>query len=352
MNNFSLQNFQQLIIFIYGFVFLHTGFFFQLTKQKDPILQKSIWFLLDFGLLCISGAISLYLNLESRPIDYLVFLALLGLVPLSSYVIIHVLRDEAKNGMEIRVFWMGSLILGLLGILMVTTNLPVRFFYALAYAWIMGSLTYNLIKEGKRHKSSHLAKYPALLMFFLIVAMTDVLVTFMLLLQLSGQVEWMFPFWFLQIISLIGFIVLLVRSPESFQTLGDEAETVRKENSPWFGKEGEIFAAELIRILKTELRFLAPDLKLYDLSKKLGISRSETSELISRRFDCNFRTLVNRYRVEHACFLIVANPEMNLLEIGFNSGFNSKSVFYDAFKKIKGVTPARYRTSPEQIEDT
>jgi AraC-like DNA-binding protein len=57
----------------------------------------------------------------------------------------------------------------------------------------------------------------------------------------------------------------------------------------------------------------------------------------------NFNTFINDFRIREAMNLMEENPDRNLLSIAFEVGFNSKSVFYDAFSRKTGLSPARYR---------
>jgi AraC-like DNA-binding protein len=61
----------------------------------------------------------------------------------------------------------------------------------------------------------------------------------------------------------------------------------------------------------------------------------------------DFRNFINRFRVEEAQRLLKSDPEMSILTICFEVGFNSKSTFNTAFKKISGITPRDYRGSRE-----
>ncbi|MGY0035412.1 helix-turn-helix domain-containing protein [Pedobacter sp. NJ-S-72] len=89
------------------------------------------------------------------------------------------------------------------------------------------------------------------------------------------------------------------------------------------------------------------DLKLNDLAKIINISGHQLSQLLNDNMGKNFAGYVNEFRINEACCLIADNKSIKLEEIGYEVGFNSKSTFYEAFKKHKGTTPTLYR---EQLE--
>jgi len=55
-----------------------------------------------------------------------------------------------------------------------------------------------------------------------------------------------------------------------------------------------------------------------------------------------FFDYVNRWRVQDAMRLLEQSSE-NVLTISNEVGFNSRSSFYTAFKKVTGNTPTAYR---------
>jgi AraC-like DNA-binding protein len=91
--------------------------------------------------------------------------------------------------------------------------------------------------------------------------------------------------------------------------------------------------------------FRDPSLRLEDLAKLVGLSSHQLSELLNLRLGQNFSQFIGSYRVRHAEKLLIERPEMNVLEIAFECGFNSKSVFNAAFRASVGLTPTMYRKS-------
>lgn len=83
------------------------------------------------------------------------------------------------------------------------------------------------------------------------------------------------------------------------------------------------------------------------VAEKLGISAGYVSQIINTITGDNFANYLNNYRVE-AVKEMIANVEYenyNLLAMGLESGFTSKTTFYKAFKKVTGQTPNEYKNT-------
>ncbi len=98
-------------------------------------------------------------------------------------------------------------------------------------------------------------------------------------------------------------------------------------------------------MMENEKPFLETGLTLTGLANRLSISPNHLSQVINEKLGRSFFEFVNEYRVEEAKRLLVS-PLVNrfsVLGIGMESGFSSKSAFYNAFKKHTGVTPSRFK---------
>ena len=74
------------------------------------------------------------------------------------------------------------------------------------------------------------------------------------------------------------------------------------------------------------------------------------SQVINESLHQSFFDFVNRYRIEEAKQQLT-HPEdeaITILEILYNSGFNSKSSFNTLFKKYTGLTPTEFRKNHEE----
>jgi AraC-like DNA-binding protein len=101
----------------------------------------------------------------------------------------------------------------------------------------------------------------------------------------------------------------------------------------------------LIETLKKNQLYLNPELRLSDLAEALDIRPYRVSEILNRGLHTTFYDLINGYRVSKAQELLLApgSAQLNLLGIAMESGFKSKSVFNDVFKKSTGMTPSQFR---------
>ena len=100
---------------------------------------------------------------------------------------------------------------------------------------------------------------------------------------------------------------------------------------------------KLDRLMREKAVYTNADLKLGDLSKEIQISSHQLSQLLNDELGKNFTTYINEFRIEEACRVIASDHRFTLESVGYEVGFNSKSTFFTAFKKFKGVTPAVYQ---------
>lgn len=106
----------------------------------------------------------------------------------------------------------------------------------------------------------------------------------------------------------------------------------------------ESLKIQLLQKMETQKPHLDPELNLPGLAQKMGLSVHEMSELVNDGFGENFAQFVNRYRVEESKVLLLSEKHTHLSMVGiaFEAGFNSKTAFNTAFKKMTGVSPTNF----------
>lgn len=116
-------------------------------------------------------------------------------------------------------------------------------------------------------------------------------------------------------------------SPEGAQALAKELELFMQEKEP----------------------FLENELNLPQLADLFEVSSNHLSQVINEQFGVNFFDFINQHRVEAAKqrLLDVDAKRYTILGLALDSGFNSKSAFYTAFKKYTGVTPLQFRNTQQ-----
>jgi len=84
---------------------------------------------------------------------------------------------------------------------------------------------------------------------------------------------------------------------------------------------------------------------LSDLAKRINESSHHVSQVINEKLNMNFFELLAKYRVEEAKTIIIADKDKKITieEIADRVGYNSKSAFNNAFKKLTSQTPSEFR---------
>lgn len=136
--------------------------------------------------------------------------------------------------------------------------------------------------------------------------------------------------------------------PESKNTDKDKVDEKENTQNTTLSEERlQRLASKLTELLESEKLYENSNLRLEDISFRMGIPSYQLSQVIRFGLNKNFYDLINQYRIEHVQKLLASDEHNHetILDIAIQSGFNSKSTFNAAFKKITGQTPSEFRKS-------
>ena len=106
-----------------------------------------------------------------------------------------------------------------------------------------------------------------------------------------------------------------------------------------------------LRLLKESMErdklYLLPDLSVRVLEDRLGLSAKQISEALNQGLNKNFYYFINEYRVEEFKIRAQQKPNLTLVGIAMECGFNSKTTFQRVFKEITGMKPSEFLSKSE-----
>lgn len=115
--------------------------------------------------------------------------------------------------------------------------------------------------------------------------------------------------------------------------------------NPITSKHNNEYINALNHLLLHEKMYLDSNLTLEKVAEHLQLSPSYLSRIIHNDLSTSFPDYLNSLRVNEAKSYL-QNPEFSnytITAIGLEAGFNSKSSFYEVFKKATGKTPFSYK---------
>lgn len=109
-------------------------------------------------------------------------------------------------------------------------------------------------------------------------------------------------------------------------------------------KDEEKILQRMISLLKTDRIFKDPDLSLVKLAAMLDTNTSYLSTIINKHFRMHFKSFINKHRIDEARKILISREGGNysIEGIAREVGFQSRSVFYQTFRQITGLTPTAY----------
>jgi AraC-like DNA-binding protein len=241
-------------------------------------------------------------------------------------------------------------------------NLVNRILLLMLVVQVVSYLFYSFLKLKKHQKNiQNITASPAevnldWLLYFLYGVAAMVLVWFFELFLVPYQegAGWYTPAYLVAIFCL-GYFALRQKEvfPFSEKEAAEIGEIFSENDIPAAAARRQIAPPEKLELLKnkllqkmeTEKPHLDPELNLPGLAQKMGLSVHEMSELVNEGFGENFAQFVNRHRIEESKRLLFSEKHAHLSMVGiaFEAGFNSKTAFNMAFKKMTGVSPTDFK---------
>lgn len=135
---------------------------------------------------------------------------------------------------------------------------------------------------------------------------------------------------------------------EQFSTLGEvkswlQGELLRiieqnnRKNS--ISRKDDV-TTEMVEYVRNH--FYNPMLAVDDIAAHVSMSVNYARQIFKQRFDCSLSDYITNQRIEHAIKLLTTT-DWTVADITEQSGFQTKSTFFAAFKRITGMTPSQYR---------
>jgi len=137
-------------------------------------------------------------------------------------------------------------------------------------------------------------------------------------------------------------VVYLLKNSNGFSDIQIE-HTIAPEPAP--EEPQQQLVEKLTDFMEHNKPYLEPHITVERLAIKLNVSPKLLSCTINNQMHMNFFELIGTYRVAEAKKRLADSDlrQKPISEIMKSCGFNSKSVFNQAFKKTVGVTPSHYR---------
>jgi len=142
---------------------------------------------------------------------------------------------------------------------------------------------------------------------------------------------------------LIFFNVLFLNAIENPVLVHEIPKEERYKGSSLTENMAQDYLKKLDVLIDEKHCYLEPELTLRDLSSMSGIPCRYLSQIINQYKNKSFFDYINGLRVSYACNLLTNDNKKTVLEILYESGFNSKTSFNTSFKKHTGLSPSEYK---------
>lgn len=128
------------------------------------------------------------------------------------------------------------------------------------------------------------------------------------------------------------------------QTVIDEEQVVKYAHSNLSKYDAQRVIDKLEVLILTDNYFTNSDIRMGIVAQKIDVPAQKLSQAINQIKGVSFRVYLNSFRIDYAIKHIneKKNEQVSLKEIMFDSGFNNKTTFANAFKQKMSMTPSQF----------
>ena len=179
------------------------------------------------------------------------------------------------------------------------------------------------------------------------------IILFNIIMQSPFDMRPIYFVWVIMTFLIYGIGYASLRKPELFQKSTHDVfkdlsrSIIKYRNTRVSEGQSQDIIKKLEYLLKKELLYREPDIKLPSIAKHMNIRPNVLSRIINEYYDMNFNQLINDHRIEEVKNKF-ADPKFDkytIIGIAYDAGFNSKSSFNSVFKDKVGLSPKEFRNS-------
>lgn len=138
----------------------------------------------------------------------------------------------------------------------------------------------------------------------------------------------------------LAFVLLVFTALFFVEKIKNEKQTITITYKPIENKTIERSKSDFIDFINHN--FQNSELTLEMVSGETGVSQRRITNDIQNQFECNFKTYINRLRINESKRLLL-ETDLNIGEIAFRVGFNNQSHFNRVFKAEMQISPTEFR---------
>lgn len=218
---------------------------------------------------------------------------------------------------------------------------PISAFVLLEGLHILGYLGYLAISQ---HRYLMRGSKSIELLLLALWGYAAIFVVFFIYLGFFANFQWIFAFGvLLQASGIIGLFFARNRFPDFFDQLKLQYRERKYGFNALKGVDTGQIRARLEELMRFEELYLQSPFTIQDLAARLKISRPQLSQFLNEHMGMDFRNYLNSWRVQHATRLMREDPTVPVLRVCFDSGFETKSAFQEAFRKFAGKNPKDFK---------